>query len=94
MSVVRKAPARDVVTESLFEFVFSDATRDRHGDTINPHGWDIREFQKRSNRTFEITIRISRSAGGPTPASRTINCSAIFSWLRKERRRASTKSGS
>ena len=46
MSVVRKAPARDVVTESLFEFVFSDATRDRHGDTINPHGWDIREFQK------------------------------------------------
>jgi hypothetical protein len=38
MSVVRKAPARDVVTESPLEFVFSDATRDRHGDTINPHG--------------------------------------------------------
>src|SRR6476660_4046319 len=45
MTVLRKAPARDIVTESPLEFVFSDATVARHGDTINPHGWDIREFQ-------------------------------------------------
>lgn len=45
MHVLRKAPARDVLTESPTEFVLSDATVDRMGDVIDPHGWDLREFR-------------------------------------------------
>ena len=46
MTVLRKAPAKDTLTSNLLEFVLSDATIDRMGDTINPHGWDLAEFRR------------------------------------------------
>jgi len=31
-------------SDDVLEFIMSDSSEDRHGDTINPHGWDIKEF--------------------------------------------------
>lgn len=43
MEVIRKVTAEKV---GDLEWVLSDATLDRHGDTILPDGWDLRWFKK------------------------------------------------
>lgn len=43
MEVIRKVTAEKV---GALEWVLSDATLDRHGDTILPDGWDLRWFKK------------------------------------------------
>lgn len=52
MHVLRKAPAREVVTESPLEYVVSTADRDRHGDTIDVNGWDTKDFETNSIALF------------------------------------------
>src|SRR6478736_2738991 len=44
MTVLRKAP-KDIVTETPLEHVVSTADVDRHGDTIDVGGWDVKEFE-------------------------------------------------
>lgn len=48
MNVLRKAPSKDIVTETPLEFVVSTADKDRHGDVIDVGGWDTREFEQNS----------------------------------------------
>src|SRR4051812_29647472 len=45
MSVLRKAPATQIITESPLKFLLSDATPDRYGDVVEASGWDLKEFK-------------------------------------------------
>lgn len=42
----RAAGASAASADRIFEFVFSDGTVDRMGDTIDPDGWDIEAYEK------------------------------------------------
>lgn len=45
MSIVHKTETRRAVGRNRLTFVLSDATVDRYGDTIDPHGWDLGDFR-------------------------------------------------
>jgi len=41
------------------EFVFSTATRDRHGTVIDPQGWDLRNFKKNPVASYRHEVHTS-----------------------------------
>ena len=45
MSIVHKTETRKPAGRNRLTFVLSDATVDRYGDTIDPHGWDLSDFR-------------------------------------------------
>lgn len=46
MSIIHKTETRKAAGRNRLSFVLSDATPDRYGDTIDPHGWELRDFQR------------------------------------------------
>lgn len=46
MSIVHKTETRKAAGRNRLSFVLSDATPDRYGDTIDPNGWELRDFQR------------------------------------------------
>src|SRR5262245_6966535 len=42
--VIHKTFAARSVADDPMSFILSDATIDRYGDTIDPNGWDLRNF--------------------------------------------------